>query len=340
MRTVFLILTFLAQLSADAPAWFGNLPIGMAYEIIGYGEGISLDEAKMNAKSDIAKTIKTHIDSISTTQTSVNNTTLNHNASQSVRETSNLTITDVKLKNSELKDGLFYVALLYDNRPLFIKLAKQGGKSLCGESNPYLAQTEILKNLSSELNCSTSVEITREQNGWYLGRGEHQAVLSDDNFEKLMIETSNGTLRLSSSPSRVNVDEVYTLSLDTLPLSGYLSLFDVYNDGKVVVMEKNIDLTRHAKKKLLYPNDLRPDLELVGGLNVPMKDALDLCVAVVSAQPLELSTFTPMGEGVERGDRAYAMDRLLSLMKSNSFATTVVTTSTVNETNKPSIGLR
>ncbi|MFA6144714.1 MAG: LPP20 family lipoprotein [Sulfurimonas sp.] len=327
IKTVLLIISLLTQLLADAPAWFGNVPSSAVYEIIGYGEGISLDEAKMNAKSDIAKTIRSHIDSTSITQTSVNNTTLDHNASQSVRETSNLTLSDVVMLQHDQKDGRSYVALQYDNRPLFIKLAKLGGQSLCGESNPYLSQTPILKNLATELNCSTSIEITRDQNGWYLGRAAHRVVLNESDFEGMMIETSSGSLRLSSTPVRVNVDEVYTLILDTLPLSGYLSLFDVYDDGKVVVMEKNIDLTRHAKKKLLYPNDLRPDLELVGGLNTPAKDALDLCVAVVSAQPLELSKFTPMGELAEKRDRAYAVDQLLFLMKNNSFATTLITTS-------------
>lgn len=334
MKTVLLILMFLTGLFADAPSWFGTLPTSAAYEIIGYGEGVSLDEAKANAKSDIAKTIRSHIDSTFTTQTSVNHATLEHNASHSVRETSNLTLSDVEIVHSAQSGGRFYVALRYENLPLFIKLARKGGKSLCGEPNPYLAQTFILKNLSAELNCSTSAEITREQNGWYLGHGEHRVVLNESDFEELMIEASNGSLRLSAAPSRVNVDEAYTLSLDALPFSGYLSLFDVYDDGRVVVMEKNIDLSRQLKRKLLYPNDLRPEGELVGGLNTPMKDALDLCVAVVSSKPLELSKFIPMGETTEKGERAYAVDRLLSLMKNNSFTTTVVTTRAVKVSRK------
>ncbi|MCX6074117.1 MAG: LPP20 family lipoprotein [Campylobacterales bacterium] len=333
-KTVLLIVSLLTQLSADAPAWFGTLSSSAGYEIIGYGEGVSLDEAKANAKSDIAKTIRSHIDSTFTTQTSVNNATLEHNASHSVRETSNLTLSDVVMLQRDQKNGHFYVALQYDNRPLFIKLARLGGQALCGEPNPYLAQTSILKNLSTELNCTTSVEITRDQNGWYLGRGEYRVVLNESDFENLMIEASNGSLRLSATPSRVNVDEAYTLSLDALPFSGYLSLFDVYDDGRVVVMEKNIDLTRQLKKKLLYPNDIRHEDQLVGGLNVPLKDALDLCVAVVSNKPLELSKFTPMGETTEKGERAYAMDRLLSLMKNNPFATTVVTTRAVKVSRK------
>ena len=326
IKIVLLIVSLLTQLSADAPTWFGTLPAGTTYEIIGYGEGITLDEAKMNAKSDIAKTISTHIDSISTTQTSVNNMTLDHNASQSVRETSNLTITDAELIKGEPKDGRFYVALRYENLPLSSKLAKRGGQLLCGQPNVYLSQTSTILALSSDLNCSVSVDITRENDGWYLGRGEHRNSMNNTDFHEFMIETSTGTLRLKSNRTLVNEDEAYALNLEGLPTSGYLSLFDVYDDGRVVLMENNIDLARKSKKAFRYPDDIRKDLELSGGVSEAGRDAVDLYVVLISNEPLKLSSFIPMGQNVEKGERAFAIDRLLSLMQNNPFATTVVTT--------------
>ena len=334
IKTVLLIVSLLTQLSADAPTWFGTLPTGTTYEIIGYGEGVTLDEAKMNAKSDIAKTISTHIDSISTTQTSVNNMTLDHNASQSVRETSNLTITDAELKKSEQKDGRFYVALQYENLPLSTKLVKRGGQLLCGQSNVYLSQTSTILALSSDLNCSVSVDITRENNGWYLGRGEHRNSMNNADFRDLMIETVTGTLRLKSNRALVNEDEAYALNLEGLPASGYLSLFDVYDDGRVVLMENNINLARKSKKAFRYPDDIRKDLELSGGVSEAGHDAVDLYVVLISNEPLKLSSFIPMGQNIEKAERAFAIDRLLSLMQNNPFATTVVTTRAIKVTKK------
>ena len=326
MRSVLVLIAFMAQLSADAPTWFGSLQNSADYEIIGYGEGVTLDEAKSNAKSDIAKAIRSNIKSSFTAQTSVDNSTVNHNAQSNISETSNLTITDAELKKSEQNNGRFYVALRYENLPLSTKLAKRGGQSLCGKSNAYLAQTSTALKLSSDLNCSVSVDITRENDGWYLGHGEHRNIMNKADLRELMIETSTGALRLKSNHTLVNEDEAYTLNLDGLPASGYLSLFDVYDDGRVVLMENNINLASKSKKAFLYPDDIREDFQLSGGVLEAGNDALDLYVVLVSSEPLKLSSFIPMGQKVEKGERAFAVDRLLALMQNNSFATTVVTT--------------
>lgn len=329
MRFSVVLIALMIQLFGQAPAWFGTLSSSADFEIIGYGEGITLDEAKSNAKSDIAKSIRSHIDSTFSTHTSVNNSAVNHTAQSSIRETSNLTITDAQLKKSEQNNGRFYVALRYENLPLSTKLAKRGGQALCGKPNAYLAQTPTLLNLSSELNCSVSVDITRENEGWYLGRGEHRNSMNNADFRALMIETSMGTLRIKSNRTLINEEETYTLNLEGLPAMGYLSLFDVYDDGRVVLMENNLNLATKSKKEFLYPDDIRNDFELSGGVSEAGNDALDLYVVLVSKEPLKLSNFIPMGQRIEKGERAFAVDRLLTLMHNNSFATTVVTTKAV-----------
>lgn len=324
-----MLMALMTQLSADAPIWFGSLQSSADYEIIGYGEGLTLDEAKTNAKSDIAKSIRSHINSSFSTQTSVSNSTVDHNAQSTISESSNLTISDVELKKSEQNNGRFYVALRYENLPLSTKLAKSGGQSLCGKTNAYLAQTPTILKLSGDLNCSVAVNITRENDGWYLGRGEYRSSMNNADFRELMIETSMGALRVKSNHSLVNEGEAYALNLEGLPISGYLSLFDVYDDGKVVLMENNINLAKISKKAFLYPDDIRDDFQLSGGVSEAGRDALDLYIVLVSSEPLKLSSFIPMGQKVERGERAFAVDRLLVLMQNNSFATTVVTTRAV-----------
>ena len=77
---------------------------------------------------------------------------------------------------------------------------------------------------------------------------------------------------------------------------------------------------------MLYPDHVRNDIELSGGLLEVGKDTMDMHVALVSNEPLKLSSFIPMGHAEEKGARAYAFDQLLALMKNYPFATTVVTT--------------
>ena len=333
IRLSVVLITLMTQLSAQAPAWFGFLQSDVDYEIVGYGEGATLNEAKTIAKSDIAKAIRSHINSSFTTQTTVGDSTLHHNAQSIVNETSNLIITDTKLKKSEQSNGRFYVALGYENLSLAVKLAKRGGHSLCGVSNTYLAQTPTVLKLSSELNCSVSVGVTRENDGWYLGRGEHRLNMNNADVRELMIETSMGALRLKSNRTLVNEDEAYTLHLDGFPTLGYLSLFDVYDDGRVVLMENNINLAHQTKKALLYPDDIRQDFQLNGGVLEAGQDTIDMYVVLLSNNPLKLSSFIPMGQEVAKGERAFAMNRLLDLMNHNSFATTVVTTRAIQRTN-------
>ena len=200
---------------------------------------------------------------------------------------------------------------------------------LCGKSNIYLAQTSTVATLASNLNCSVSVDITRENDGWYLGHGEHRNSMNNADLRELMIETSMGALHVKSNRSLVNEDEAYTLNLYGLPVSGYLSLFDVYDDGRVVLMENNINLAGKPKKAFLYPDDIRHDLQLSGGVSEVGRDALDMYVVLISDEPLKLSSFIPMGQNVEKGESAFAFDRLLALMQNNSFATTLVTTRAV-----------
>jgi hypothetical protein len=87
------------------------------------------------------------------------------------------------------------------------------------------------------------------------------------------------------------------------------------------------------KKTLLYPDDIRRDFQLNGGVLEAGQDALDMYVVLISNQPLKLSSFIPMGQEVEKGESAFAMNRLLDLMNHHSFATTVVTTRAIQRTN-------
>lgn len=312
----------------DLPSWFGSLPNTNAYEIIGYGEGKTLEEAKTNAKNDIAKTISSHIKSSFITQISVKNDSVDHRAQEKISETTDLSLSNVKIVQKEMSDGKVFVALSYEILPLWSKLVQLGGKSLCGEANPYLMQTPLLQNISRELNCSVAVAITRDNNQWYLGHNEHRSILTQNELQKLMIETSSKALHVSitADQAQVKEDESYTLHLNNIPKKGYLSLFDLYDDGRVVLMEKNIDLAKLRKTALHYPNDLRDDFELTGGVVEMGKDTLDLYIIIISNEPLKLSNFATMGENIERSDFAFAFDKLIFLMQNNLFSSTLITT--------------
>ena len=316
---------FFTQLLADAPSWYGSLPNANPYVIIGYGEGKSFEEAKINAKNDIAKTIASQINSSFEIQTSLKNGDVNHKAQENISETTQLSLFDVKIIEKAVIAGDFFVALSYENLPLSSKLVQVGGKALCGEPHPYLLQTPIFKNISRELNCSVGAQVTRDNNQWYLGHNQYRSIIKRSDLHELMIETSKKGLHVRASRSEVKENESYSLQIDGIQNHGYLSLFDLYDDGRVVVVEKNIDLSKLHKNAVIYPDDFKKDLELSGGVLEAGKDTLDLYVVLISDEPLKLSSFLLMGQNIEKSEIAFAFDKLLSLMQENSFATTVVT---------------
>ena len=309
---------------ADSPDWFYKLEPANKYEIIGYGDGKTLNEARLNAKNDIAKTISSHISSSFESQTFDKNSNIEHSVKEDITESSELVISDVMTMKEEEKDDKFFVALKYENLSLLNKLIKYGNTTLCGKANLYLSKTILLQKLSQELNCSAAVELTRDNNQWYLGHNKYRNIITSDNLRSLMIETSSNNLHLQATQLEVREDETYSLKIENIASRGYLSIFDLYEDGRVVLMESNIDLTKLYKTKLLYPEEIKKELQLSGGVLKVGHDSLDLFVVIVSEKPLLLSSFIPMGQEIEKSEMAFGADHLFELMEKNSFATTVV----------------
>lgn len=101
--------------NVQPPEWFNN--ISMEGEpTIGFGEGISKDDAKKEAFSDIAMSIKTTVSSnFETEKTLSGSTYASSTKSSSQQKVEDISITGSKVIKVEKKDGLWFVAILYDD---------------------------------------------------------------------------------------------------------------------------------------------------------------------------------------------------------------------------------
>lgn len=124
-KVILLFVLFTSFLfSSTIPQWYlsQNISKTNSYDIIGYGEGISKDEAVQNALVNISRQISVKIDS--TVQ--INKSTVGGYSkgikSNSTQQT-NSSITDYEVIKSSY-DQKYFVAILYENIPFYDRFLK------------------------------------------------------------------------------------------------------------------------------------------------------------------------------------------------------------------------
>ena len=96
------------------PEWFNNLPASQA-EVIGYGEGLSTDEAKKEAFNEIAMSLNTTVSAtIKSEQSVVGDTKSTNFSSSTQQDVAKVSIKGSKVRKTEKKDGIWFVAVSYN----------------------------------------------------------------------------------------------------------------------------------------------------------------------------------------------------------------------------------
>jgi ribosomal protein S8 len=148
---VFLILS--VSLLANPPHWYIYQGIPTKdFEIIGYGEGKTLAEAKQVAKSDIAKSIYTNLSSSISINKTFQNGNYTKNINQNIDEKTQVFLTDIETIESDYKEGKFFVAMRYINLPFSkkVKVMLSDISQVKKSSSAYLNKTQFLKELKNE----------------------------------------------------------------------------------------------------------------------------------------------------------------------------------------------
>ncbi len=127
------------------PLWYAKktLTPHAKYEVLGYGEGATLSEAKANAKEDIAQSLISRVDS---SFVSSSNDTKSTTKSK-LKVTSRLNLQNLKILKQEEQGGTFFVALSYENLDLPYRIKKVLKLSTCQDENPnsYMLKTPLYR---------------------------------------------------------------------------------------------------------------------------------------------------------------------------------------------------
>ncbi len=235
-----LIITFLLTACATSepkaklyPHWYENVAVkaSNSYEIVGYGYGSTVEEAKAKAKESIAQTIVSRVNSSFESSVDVNGDKTKVNQTSKLKITTKLNLHDLKLIKQERVANSFYVALLYKNLDLAhkIKLSLDDGCS-DEKADLYMSQTSLFKTISLAVGCELNLKLSRQNSAWYLKHNEKQFLLSDDEFEELFVSLKNSNIEMQSSKNVLVDGDSFYFSFSSKE-SGFVTILDVYEIG-------------------------------------------------------------------------------------------------------------
>lgn len=308
------------------PKWYELKKIQsfVKYEIIGYGEGKTIKEAKSNAKEEIAQTLISKIESSFTSQTTTNNDDdFNKQTKSNLKITSNINLHDLKTIKQEKKDNIFYVVLKYKNLDLGYKIKTTIGNIQCNREkidNDYLLQTPLIKKITSSIGCELNYKLDRRNEAWYLKYKEHLFLLSDDEFEELYISTPNNHFNFKSNKKVLTDGDSFYFTFHAKK-NGYITLLNVYENGITTLLQPSIPI----KNTIQIPSK-NSENYFEAGLVKDGVNTYDLYVAIYTKKPLDMSRFEYAYEDLAESELAYKFDELISVMSAYEYSSILIRT--------------
>ncbi len=320
MKQLILLVLFINQLLAIPPSWYINQNINNeSYEIIGYGEGATLDSAKQIAKSDIAKMIQTNISTSISIEKSVKDGEYKSNVSQNINEKTNIALTDLEVVGSRYVDNKYYIAIKYINLPFAKKVKILIGDNILLEksTNQYLNKTPLMQELKEEFGFYPKVSLS--QNNIIINNQTFHLTKKD--FVKLFTNIENNLLSLDMKDNYKD-GEYYFIKVKSKK-SGYLNIFQVYESSETVLLVSNKKVK--ASDKTIYPNPKEYDgLEAV--VSKGQVNTKDLTIVALCKDKKDFSLFDKVdttinkkslffGEILDKIDKCKIVSKTINIKK-------------------------
>ena len=193
---------------------------------------------------------------------------------------------------------------------------------MCSEpQNKLIAQSRLIKEANKLTSCDYPYQLNYSNNSWSLKYNNTYFSLSKKNFDSFFNTINNQTITLSSKQSEYKEGEGFHLDFN-IQKSGYLTLFNIYEDGRVGVIIEN----RRVQKsdKFLFPS-LASKQEFYAALNMKGSDAKDMYVAILSGEKLNLSSYKAQDIKLVDGNE-YRFQDVIELAQKEIFTTLVIRT--------------
>ncbi len=139
-----------AQSNPAAPAWYARQTIDAPGHWIGFGDALTLEQAKAQARADLATTFKSEIRGSLRIDQSFDGDSLEQRAQSRIEQFTSAEFDDLSTLRSEQHAGRYYLVLGYDHRPLHQRLAarlnSEPGQSPARQKSKGSDSIEIILN--------------------------------------------------------------------------------------------------------------------------------------------------------------------------------------------------
>lgn len=292
MKILALIISLSSACAFASPSWYGEVPLDSTLSY-GFGKGNTYQQAKDAAYHDLAKGVENRIVSKTTSTKTFENGELKKSAASHKESISNVVFrNNVTIINSEKSHNQFYVQVQYDPESFAQKLSAWLKKSKCHrELHPYWSTTTMLKNWVEQHQCLPHIDIERFAGGWMLSNSSGQLVLPEAKYNHLFFNYSDESIDIHSSKRRLNAGDHYFIKLNSNQ-AGYLSLFQVYEDGSTGVLVENHQVTDGDSIEF-------PDRNKYDGIEALLSDGqetYDTNIALLCPTKIDTSRFERLDE--------------------------------------------
>lgn len=301
------------------PSWFHNID-AKGYELIGYGEGASYDEAVAQAKAEIAGTIRSRVSSEFSSQTIDSGKSYSHQVQSSVKSRSDMVLAGAEVIKREQVKKRFFVAVKYDTRPFGVKFVEKiGNNKKCTDKLGFLNKSPFGRELKQDAGCDLELRLYRNNKTFFLENNAISMAWSDELIDSLFVEQQNIDLEFKASKESLKDGEAFYLSLKSNKMGGYISFFNLYDNGEVALMVGNIE--NSFGKTIKIPQFLGDDLELIASTN-GKKSTKDLFIVMWHSDRLQLSIFEETSDKAVSGSDT--ITKLIELLDKHAWSSTVV----------------
>lgn len=282
------------------PVWF-NKSSNTDGVLFGYGSGGDYKSARQGALEELSQQLEVSVKSQCAIITSTNQEIYKSRSEcfNSLRSSRSLKNTRVLHKKKQAENH--FVALQLDLRPLEQilrhKLEKNGIKQRRFKGSQVLLRSPLLTRLKTDDSGVTlSTALQRQQDQWFLSVGDFLQPVADlDELTNWSIKKHLGLQIIldGKKENRVREGTPMTLRIQKPENIKFISLMNVYSDGRVVTLFENLDIDG---EEFLFP-DPSLNVEMIAGSIIPNSKDRDLYLALISHEALDLTRF-PRGENL------------------------------------------
>jgi len=315
---------FSVAVFADPPEWYAKqgLTPEKNYIYIGYGSGVTMAIAKQMAREDIANQLLVVVDSQMEIKKELSDGEFTSSAQQHTRQSTFAKLRNLSVVESTFADNTYFVSLKYENLSLPQYFLQKINLTDCSHQSqhPYLQHTPLFKSLNEKLPCLLDVRLVRKNRAWML---EYQNVLSQispEMFTQLYVNAQAGDLRVQPSATRVVEGNVFDVVINAKQ-SGFVSLFNVYADGVVSLLQENIPVDAGIDRP--FPTE-KDKFVFEAATLEKGKESIEMYIGLFSPSNKNYSRFKEAGIQIEKNDSQYQFHYLLNLMRDQAFSAVLI----------------